>query len=160
MANLKGNPDVPAFKESQGRLKGNDTEASRLGKIGGRITSERRKKRKSIAEALEIMQEINKEKLVDEAIKKKKPELAEVIDQIGWLPHQLQGIINNPIPAASPKKLNKNPANPFMMEWQATAKSMVGNVTQFGIFNRLISSITEMPIATKSNIISSWFIRL
>lgn len=57
MANPKGNPNVPAFKESQGRLKGNDTEASRLGKIGGRITSDRRKKRKALQEALEIAED-------------------------------------------------------------------------------------------------------
>lgn len=57
MANPKGNPDVPAFKKSQGRLKDNDTEASRLGKIGGRITSEKRKKRKALQEALDIAED-------------------------------------------------------------------------------------------------------
>lgn len=56
MANPKGNPDVPAFQEQQKKTLTSE-EASRLGKIGGRITSDRRKKRKALQEALEIAED-------------------------------------------------------------------------------------------------------
>jgi hypothetical protein len=95
MANPKGNPENLSAK---GRLKNaTSSERQEIGRKGGLTYGRNLRKKKSIAEALEIMQEINKKKLVDKAIKKKKPELAEVINEIGWLPYQLQGIINNPI---------------------------------------------------------------
>lgn len=95
MANPKGNPENLTQK---GRLKNApSSERQEVGRKGGLTYGRNLRKKKSIAEALEIMQEINKQRLIDEAINNKNPEQAEIIDQIGWLPYKLQAIINNPI---------------------------------------------------------------
>ena len=94
MANPNGNPENLS---ARGRLKNaSRTERQEIGRKGGLTYANNLKKKKSIAEALEIMQEINKKNLIDKAINEKKPELAEVIEQIGWLPYKLQNIINDP----------------------------------------------------------------
>jgi hypothetical protein len=94
MANPKGNPENLSAK---GRLKNvSSTERQEIGRKGGLTYGENLRKKKSIATALEIMQQINTKRLVDEAINNENLEQAEIIDQIGWLPYKLQGIINNP----------------------------------------------------------------
>jgi hypothetical protein len=94
MVNKNGNPQNLSAK---GRFKDlPSSERQEIGRKGGLTYGRNLRKNKTIAEALEIMKEINKQRLIDEAINNKNLEQAEIIDQIGWLPYKLQAIINNP----------------------------------------------------------------